>query len=49
MRTTTMTIAEFLNFRKEALEHKIEFMCNIVSVNLYNVESDADFLDYLGF
>jgi len=49
MKKVEMSIAELLNFRKEALSYHVEFTCFILTTSLYSVEANSDFLDYLGF
>lgn len=49
MKNVTMNLQEFFNFRIEAKEHNVNYSCHILTTNSYVVESDIDFLDYLGF
>ena len=44
-----MTIAEFLNFRKEAMIHNQWFYCYMLPECMYMVEADIEFLTNLGF
>jgi len=49
MKQVEMTMREFLNFRIEAKEHHVDYLCQILTTSSYSVEADADFLTFLGF
>lgn len=49
MKKIELTLSEFLNFRKVALQNKVKFLCTITAACTYIVEAPAKFLSQLGF
>lgn len=44
-----MSLKEFLNFRIEAKEYDVDYLCQILTTNSYSVQANEDFLTFLGF